>query len=153
NICQDYPQFRATFLSAYRMAVLGIAVPNIGDSGETGLVTNIQVDPEFMAKGFYYTKDPEIAIVTYRANVNSAQGLGRNIFLDDPDALGMEIQAIAEKAGPRPEGGSLMSGFGLASLESGIGPSGIALVSNYGRTIKHAHPDMLNFDLFAFGNW
>src|SRR5690606_12144560 len=23
----------------------------------------------------------------------------------------------------------------------------------YGRTIKHAHPDMLNFDLFAFGQW
>src|SRR5690606_34250806 len=153
NIFQDYPQFRATFLSAYRMAVLGIAVPNIGDSGETGLVTSKQVDPEFMAQGFYYTRDPEIAVAAYRANGNSALGLGRNIFLDDPDALGKEIQSIAETAGPRPEGGTLMSGFGLASLESGTGPSGMALISNYGRTIKHAHPDMLNFDLFAFGHW
>src|SRR5690606_37617235 len=74
-------------------------------------------------------------------------------LLDDPDALSKEIQAIAETAGPRPEGGTLMSGFGLASLEYGVGPSGIGLVSNYGRTIKHAHPDMLNFDLFAFGHW
>jgi len=46
-----------------------------------------------------------------------------------------------------------MSGFGLALLESGTGSAGIALVNNYGRTKMHAHPDLLNFDLFAFEHW
>lgn len=153
NIFKDYPQFRATFLAASRMAALGKAIPNIGDAGATGLVSNILVDPGFMAEGFHHTRDPEIAIAAYRANGNSAEGLGRNIYSADPDALSHEIEAIAKEAGPRPDGGHLMSGFGMALLESGTGTSGVALVSNYGRTIKHAHPDMLNFDLFAFGNW
>ena len=38
-------------------------------------------------------------------------------FHRDPEALGREIRQIGEKAGPRPEGGYLMSGFGLALLE------------------------------------
>jgi hypothetical protein len=153
NIFEDYPQFSATFLAAYRLAALGRAIPNIGDSGATGLVSGNLVDPDYMALGYYYTRDPEIAIAAYRANGNSAQGLGRNIYSQDPDALSDEIAAIAEKAGARPEGGYLMSGFGMALLECGTGAGGIALACNYGRTIKHAHPDILNFDLFAFGHW
>lgn len=153
DIFEDYPQFRATFLAAYRMAALGKAIPNIGDSGATGLVSNALVDPEFMATGYYYTRDPEIAIAAYRANENSAEGLGRNIYSADPDALSKEIQKIAEEADARPIGGYLMSGFGMALLESGIGESATALVSNYGRSIKHGHADLLNFDLFAFGQW
>jgi hypothetical protein len=41
--------------------------------------------------------------------------------------------------------------LGLALLENKNGASDIAIANNYGRTIKHSHPDMLNFDLFAFG--
>lgn len=152
HIFKEYPQFEAAFTTAYRMAALGIAMPNIGDSGATGLV-HTDIKPQFMALGYYYMHDPAIAIAAYRANGNSAKGLGRDIFAKDPDALSREIQSIAEKAGPRPEGGYLMSGFGLALLESGTGSTGTALAVNYGRTIKHAHPDMLNFDLFAFGHW
>ena len=153
SIFDDYPQFRASFLAAYRMAVLGKAIPNIGDSGAAGLVSNRLVDPELMVKGYFYTRDPELAVAAYRANGNSVEGLGRDIFSPAPEELGQEIKQIAEKAGPRPGGGYLMTGFGMALLESGAGDSGTALVSNYGRTIKHAHPDMLNFDLFAFGQW
>lgn len=153
NIFADYPQFRAAFLAAYRMAALGVAIPNIGDSGATGLVTTNLVDPGFMALGYYFTRDPEIAIAAYRANGNSAAGLGRDIYSADPDALSREIGEIGSKAGPRPQGGYLMSGFGLALLEVGTGSHSVALACNYGRTGMHAHPDMLNYDLFAFGNW
>src|SRR5690606_28056029 len=76
-----------------------------------------------------------------------------DVFSEDPETTSQEIQRIGENAGPRPEGGYLMSGFGLALLESGTGASGIAIANNYGRTKMHAHPDMLNFDLFAFGHW
>jgi hypothetical protein len=29
----------------------------------------------------------------------------------------------------------------------------VAIANNYGRTIMHAHPDLMNFDLLAFGKW
>jgi hypothetical protein len=153
NIFRDFPQFRAAFTVAYNMAALGVAIPNIGDYGSTGLLSMQQADPAFMAIGYKYTRDPKIAIACYRANGNSAKGLALDIYSRDPEAVNLEIQRIGENAGPRPEGGYLMSGFGLALLESGTGLSGIALANNYGRTKMHAHPDLLNFDLFAFGHW
>ena len=153
NIIKEFPQFNTTFLTAYRMAVLGIAIPNLGDSGTTGLVSNAYADPNFITKGYVFTRDPEFAKAAYIANKNSADKLGRNIFSADPDAISKEIQKIGESAGQRAEGGYLMSGFGLALLENGRGNSGVAIANNYGRTIMHAHPDLLNFDLLAFGKW
>lgn len=153
DIFRDFPQFKNAYTAAYRMAVLGKAIPNIGDAGSTGLVSMSAVDPEFMALGYRYTKDPAIAVAAYRANGNTAKGLGIDIFSKDPEATNREIQQIGEKAGPRPAIGYLMSGFGLAVLESGRGNNGIALAANYGRTKMHAHRDMLNFDLFAFQHW
>lgn len=153
NIFKEFPQFSATYLLAYRWAALGKAIPNIGDTGATGLVATHELSVQYMAKGFRFTKNPDIALAVYRANGNSAIGLGRDIYTADPDSLSRVIQKIAEKEGPRPVKGYLMSGFGLALLESGNQQSGVALADNYGRTIKHAHPDMLNFDLFAFNHW
>ncbi|WP_300600580.1 heparinase II/III family protein [Niabella sp.] len=153
NILRDFPQFKKAYTVAYRMGVLGKAIPNIGDAGSTGLVSMSTASPQFMAEGYLYTRDPEIAIAAYRANGYSAKGLGLDIFSEDPEAINKEIQKLGAAAGPRPIGGYLMSGFGLAVLESGNGASGIALANNYGRTIHHAHSDMLNFDLFAFGHW
>lgn len=152
NILKEFPQYAATFIAAYRMSALGKALPNIGDAGSTGFVGNY-IDPKFIAKGYTYTGDPEYAKAAYRGNKFSAEGLERDIFAKDPDRIPEEIRKIGENAGPRPIGGYLMSGFGLAILESGKGASEVALTSNYGRTMKHAHPDMLNFELFAFGNW
>ncbi|MGJ7029644.1 heparinase II/III domain-containing protein [Niabella hirudinis] len=153
NIFRDFPQFRNVYTVAYRMAVLGKAIPNIGDAGSTGLVGTPNVNPQFMAEGYQYTRDPEIAVAAYRANGYSAKGLGLDIFSENPEAINKEIQKLGAAAGPRPTGGYQMSGFGLAVLESGKGSSAIALANNYGRTIHHAHADMLNFDLFAFGHW
>jgi hypothetical protein len=153
DIFRDFPQFKAFFSVGYRMAALGIAVPNIGDNGTTGLVSKQPANPELMAIGYIYTRDPAIAIAAYRSNGNSAKGLGIDIFSKNPEAVNHEIQRIGEQAGLRPVGGYLMSGFGLAFLESGTSSSGIALANNYGRTKMHAHRDLLNFDLFAFGHW
>lgn len=152
NILRDFPQFAQAYTVLYRMAVLGFATPNIGDSGSTGSL-GFNVNPGFMANGFRYSHDPDIAVAAYRANGNSAEGLGHDIFARDPEAIAREIEKIGKKAGPRPEGGYLMNGFGLATLESGTGKTGIAIADNFGRTKMHAHPDLLNFDLLAFGHW
>ncbi|MGV3510083.1 MAG: heparinase II/III domain-containing protein [Sphingobacteriaceae bacterium] len=153
NIFREFPQFSVTFIAAYRMAALGIAIPNIGDSGSTGLVSAGMVNPNFIAKGYLFTRDEEMAIAAYRANGNSSSNLGRNIYSKDPEALSEEIKRVAENADKQPEGGRILSGFGLAFLEAGRGSNGYSIALNYGRTMKHAHPDLLNFDLLAFGKW
>ena len=153
NIIRDFPQFKAVFTAAYRMAALGQAIPNLGDAGSTGLVSNSDVRADFMALGYRFTRDTAIALAAYRANGNSAEGLGYDIYAQQPELMHQEILRIGRQAGPRPIAGCLMSGFGLALLESDETESGVALVGNYGRTIHHAHRDALNFDLFAFGHW
>ncbi len=154
DLMADFPQLRATFGFAARLAVLGRAVPNLGDSGSTGLVSSAPANAQSCAEGFRITRDPSLATMAYRLNGNSAQGLARDIFASEPDALAGEIAHIAEAAGPRPVGGGLMTGFGLASLETGRSTAdGFAIALNYGRTTRHGHADLLNFDLFAFGKW
>lgn len=153
DILKDFPQFRAYFTAAYCMAALGVATPNLGDTGSTGSVGRVAVNPAVMAMGYRFTKDPEIAVATYRANNNSAVGLVRDLSLADPEALANEIESVAKSAGPRPSGSSLMTGFGLATVETGTGDNAMALCCNYGRTLYHAHKDQLNFDLFACGHW
>ena len=153
NIIKDFPQFKAAFTVAYRMAAQGKAIPNSGDNGAPGLVSNRLASPDFMAKGYLYTKDSAIAIAAYRANGYSAKGLGFDIFSVNPEAGNREIRQYGEKAGPRPIGGYLMSGFGLALLEAQTGANSIALAGSYGRTKMHGHRDLLNFDLFAYNSW
>lgn len=153
DIFAEYPQFSATFMAAYRMSVLGLSIPNTGDAGATGVVSNGYIDPDFIALGYFYTRDPQMAVAAYRANGNSVKGLGTDIYSKDPELLSREISSIVEKNQSGDGRSGLMTGFGLASLEVGKGKSGIALAGSFGRTIKHAHPDLLNFDLLAFGNW
>ncbi|MDQ3441874.1 MAG: heparinase, partial [Planctomycetota bacterium] len=68
NLYRDFPHFRATFTAAYRICALGVATPNIGDSGATGSVGRAAVDPNYIADGFRYTREPAMAIAAYRAN-------------------------------------------------------------------------------------
>lgn len=153
DLFAEYPQLRASYLAPGRMAALGVAVPNLGDTGATGLVTREPADPAFCAAGFAATGDPALAVAAYRANGNSTTGLGHDIFRADPEEFSARISRLADAAGPRQVGGELMDGYGLARLESGPPDQGVALVANYGRTTHHAHADTLNFDLFAFGHW
>ncbi|MCX6954541.1 MAG: heparinase II/III family protein [Verrucomicrobia bacterium] len=150
-----FPAFRSIFDATLRMAVLDRAVPNLGDSGVTGSVSAAPMTAEFIALGYRLTRDPGLAGAAWRANGSTAKGLGRDIFAADPEALGREIERVAATAASRtrPPGGELMTGFGLALLESGQGPDGVGLAVNYGRTLNHAHLDQLNFDLFAHGHW
>lgn len=154
NIFKDFPQFRAAYLAPWRMAALGIATPNIGDTGSTGSIGRVGLKPDMIATGYKFTKDPELAVAAYRANGNRPDGIGRDIFSKDPDSLAKEIEAAAKGAGPRPVASSLMTGYDLAILESPAGRKpGTAVTMNFGRTSHHAHPDQLNIDVLAFGNW
>ena len=153
DIFRDFPQMRAAFTTACRMSVLGKAIPNIGDAGSTGAVINGYCNPQFITRGYSIYGDSSLAIAAYRANANSAGNLGYDIFSKDPEAIAKEIESIATMAGPRPVKGQLMNGYGLAILETGNENAATGLASNFGRSIYHAHPDILNFDLMAFDRW
>jgi len=153
DVFREYPQLRRTFTAAARTAALGYAVPNLGDTGATGLISSSPISPTFIAKGFRYTGDPDAAVAAWRANGNSARGLGRDLFAADPEAVNREIERLGARAGPRPAEGDLLTGFGLALLESGRPDANFSLVCNYGRTVHHGHLDQLNFDLLGFGCW
>ncbi|MFQ6098821.1 MAG: heparinase II/III family protein, partial [Armatimonadota bacterium] len=152
DIYRDFPQFKQTFTAGWRIAVLGFATPNIGDSGACGTTGLVGCDPNFIARGYRYLKDPAVALAAYRANRNSAEGLGRNIFDADPDRIPREIEAIANRAVGSPDStGHNMAGYGLASIEFGSGRDGKAIWCYYGRNGGHGHPDRLNIGVYAFG--
>ncbi len=153
DLFREFPQLRQALTAASRTAALGVAVPNLGDTGATGLVSRFPISAEFIAKGFRYTRDPEVAVAAWRANGNSARGLGRDLYAADPEAATREIERLGAAAGPRPVGSELLPGFGLALLETGTPGGAFALACNYGRTVHHGHLDQLNFDLLAFDHW
>ncbi len=152
DIYRDYPQFAKTFTAGYNLVVLGLSTPNIGDTGSTGSLGKIAADAEFIARGYRFLRDPEIAVAAYRANGNSGLGLQRNIFDADPEALGREIEEIGAAAGPVADtGGFNRAGYGLMSLERGTGVGGTALWMYYGRSFGHGHADRLNVGLYGYG--
>jgi len=152
DIYRDYPQFARTFTAGYNLVVLGLSTPNIGDCGSTGSMGRVAAAPDFIARGYRYLRDPEIASAAYRANGDSGKGLQRGIFDEDPDAIAREIEEIgAAAAADGGEGGFNRAGYGLMSLESGTGEDGTALWMFYGRSFGHGHHDRLNIGLYAFG--
>jgi hypothetical protein len=153
DLYRDYPTFRASLTAGWRMAALGTATPNIGDTGATGLLQRPGVYLEAMAAAYRHSRDPQVASAAWRANGNSSKGLGLDIYSADPEALNREIERVGGGLGHRPVGGSLMSGFGLATIEVGSRSSAFALCCSYGRTSHHGHCDQLNFDLLGFGAW
>jgi oligo-alginate lyase len=152
NLYAELPVFRRLFTSGWRMSVLDWTVPNIGDTGATGLISRVASDPQSVLRPFKHAGDPEGAIAAYELNGNKAEGLGKDVYAGDPEAMERRIAEVArEHAGKRRAGGRHLAGYGLASLEAGTGPEGRAVWLYYGRNTGHGHRDRLNFGIYAFG--
>ncbi|MCD6361800.1 MAG: heparinase, partial [Armatimonadetes bacterium] len=152
DIYRDYPTFKKTFTAGHNLVVLGLSTPNIGDCGSTGSMGKIAADPRFIARGYRYLRDPEIALAVWRANGNSVKGLQPDIWAEDPDAYIREIEQIGQAAAAAGAGGGFnRAGYGLMSLERGEGRTGVALWMFYGRSFGHGHHDRLNIGLYGFG--
>lgn len=152
DIYRDYPTFKKTFTAGYNLVVLGLATPNIGDSGATGSLGKVACDPNFIARGYRYLRDPEIALAAWRANGDSVAALKPDIWAEDPEAYIREIEAIGQAAPPAgARGGFNRTGYGLMALERGYGKEGVGLWLYYGRNWGHGHLDRLNIGLYGFG--
>jgi len=156
DIYRDLPPFKATVTAPWRMLVLGYTTPNIGDSGGCGSIQRVGVNADTMARRYRYTHDPMAALAAWYANGESAEGLGRDIFSADPDAISNEIAAIAEQYREQGNpfiGGTNRTGYRMASLEYGWGREGTGLWMYYGDSAggNHGHRDRLNFDIIYRG--
>ncbi len=152
DIYRDFPQFKQTITAGWRLGVLAAFTPNIGDCGSCGSRSLICASPEFLVRGYRYLKDPQLALMAVRASKGRYQGLGRDIFAEDPDWIEKAIARIAEQHGTVAEiAGENLSGYGLVSVEFGPPNTGHGLWMYYGRNFGHGHRDRLNFGLSAFG--
>jgi len=152
DIYRDFPQFAKTFTAGSRITILDYDTPSIGDTGATGDIGKVQSSPEFMVRGYRYLGDPQIALAAYRANGDSAAGLGRSIFDEDPDRISREVAQIAAQTGAASGlGPHHMSGYGFLTLEFGQRKTGTGLFMYYGRNGGHGHKDRLNIGLYGFG--
>ena len=149
DIYRDFPQFTKTFTAGSRITILNYDTPSIGDAGATGSIGKTQCSPHFIVRGYRYLRDPEIALAAYRANGNSAKGLGRSVSDADPEEIEREIEAIAEEhgAGAGSLGPHHMAGYGFLTLESGEGRDGTGVYMYYGRNGGHGHLDRLNIGI------
>ncbi len=150
NILRDFPQFARAYSAAWRLCVLGMATPNIGDTGATGTIVRNSCNPRTFAAGYDLVRDPDTAKAAFQTNGDSAEGLRGDILSAEPGDLAGEISEAA-KTGQASEGSRNLAGFGLASLEHGRGTDGQALWMYYGRMDRHGHADRLNIGLYAFG--
>lgn len=153
DILKEFPQFRASFGIGCKMMVAGKSIPNQGDSGATGLIDDNLCNPKFTALGYWLYKDPALAVEAYKANRRSGKNLYAPLYASSPETLGREIDAIGRKNGGAAARSRLLGGYGYAVLETGNAKNPTGVVINYGRSLYHAHPDQLNFDLFGFGRW
>jgi hypothetical protein len=151
SLFAEFPQLRNSFTAGWRMCVLGMQTPNIGDSGATGKMDKMQCDAKWIAKGFHYYQDPLIARAAYEANGNKGKGLLRDILSANPDAEAQSLAAAAASSTGPVAGSVNMPGFGLAKFEFGKGAKGSALWCYYGRNGGHGHRDQFNFSLYGFG--
>ena len=160
DLYREFPKMRAITTGPWNLAILGYAVPNIGDSGQTGLTDAASIveggaGPSLPMRGYRRLKDPKNALAAYYANRENMDGLGRDIYGSDPNGLGKEVARIVAGRNANPfRGGRNRAGYGLASVEFGWGKPGIALWMYYGDNFgvgNHGHRDRLNLGLYYKG--
>ena len=155
SLYRDFPRFKHGFLVPWRLPVLDIATPNIGDVGQTGKLGIVKApDADAVAEAFRATGDERLALAAWWSNGYKATGLGRSVLDAEPDALAQAIEAVVNKASTnasRPPAPHLMAAYGLARLETGYQKSGTGFSLYFGRNAGHGHRDRLNYSLYAFG--
>ena len=120
DIYRDFPMFKKTIRAGWDLGILGVNTPNIGDAGSCGSRGLVMASPHFLVRGYKYLKDPELALLAVHANGGKYEGLGRDIYAEDPDWVANDIEALLEERGMQARvDGENLSGYGLVSAEFG----------------------------------
>jgi len=145
----DDPKYRQMYDFPINDSLIGRIYPGAGDTGQRLAPVPWSPNQLFpMRPGDYIdvykaTRDPRFAQAIYgpEGKVPSA--------LKDPE-LRAEVERIGREMGWQVDlKSNILDGFGHAILRSGEGDGQRALWVRYGRSIQHAHPDMLTMGFEA----
>ncbi|MCE5219603.1 hypothetical protein LLH03_21485 [bacterium] len=143
------PKFRRLYDFPLDDSLIGRTYPSAGDTGGAGRPSipapqqGYPLVPGSFAEIFSLTRDPKFAQALWgpKGEVPSQ--------VQDP-ALRAEVEKVGKERGWQVQQTSdILDGFGHAILRSGTGDRQRALWMRYGRTLQHAHPDMLTMGFEA----
>lgn len=146
----DDPKYRQMYDFPINDSLIGRIYPGAGDTSQPLKADPWRHNQIFPMRQRDYidiyrqTRDPRYAQAIY--------GPGGNIpaELDDPE-LRAEVERIGREQGWQVRlKSNVLDGFGHAILRSGEGDYQRALWVRYGRSVQHAHPDMLTMGFEAF---
>ncbi|MHC4677237.1 MAG: hypothetical protein ACYTEK_00920 [Planctomycetota bacterium] len=142
------PKFRQIYEFPVNNSLIGRTYPSTGDCGSPG------TDPWPLQEGFPLSREEFVEVFRRTRDRRFAQVLGGPdgkipVALHEPE-LRAEVEKIGRERGWQVTTRSnICDGFGHAFLRSGEGHRQRALWLRYGRTLQHAHSDMLTFGLEA----
>ncbi|MGW5363386.1 heparinase II/III domain-containing protein [Actinopolymorpha pittospori] len=146
----EHPKFRKMFQGMHPLVMLGAYVPQIGDTGSTGMPGLFGSPNEF----FYFFEKfglPEYAQMAYLMNGNSADNLYGNLFSPDVPGIQQRIRDVIAEHGTWQPPSDNLTGYGLAMLRDGTGSKARDLWVYYGRSTGHGDLDALNLGMHGFG--
>jgi hypothetical protein len=152
DVYRDYPMFKRTITAGWRLGVLQTMTPQVGDYAACGTRRMVAADPEFIVRGYGYFRDPDIGLIAVQANGGSTEGLGRDIFAEDPDWIEKDLARLKEThTSEIAVSGSNRTGYGLVSVEFPPRDTGQAIWMYYGLNTGAGHKCALMFGYEAYG--
>ncbi|GIP32497.1 heparinase II/III family protein [Paenibacillus sp. J2TS4] len=112
-------KFRKMFSAMYPLTMLERYTPSIGDTAAAGNPVHV-LDLAQMIRAYEVYRDPIYAQLAYFLNNYRASGIHSDVFTENPEQIGQDLEAIIEEYGPLDLGSTNLSGFGFAGLRDGI---------------------------------
>lgn len=154
-------KFLKMFKSMFPLTLSRRTTAQIGDYGATGKNAFV-MNATSLLKGYYYSKDPEIAQFIYMMNGNKVDGLHGDTMMANPESIQQDILDVIKKYGEYDmDRSQQLAGYGFSILRDGsYFPSAVQnqIVDTqrdfwfyYGGAKSHKHMDVLNLGIEAYG--
>src|SRR5690606_17175525 len=145
----EHPKYAKMFQTRYTLAMTDRALPEIGDTGQTGKQGLTGSSHDHVA-AFERFGTKEYAQLAYALGGGKIEDLYSDVFALDVAGTQERIRKIIEEHGPLQRPAENLTGFGLAALRTGKGDDQRGAWVYYGRTRGHGHLDALNLGYFGF---
>lgn len=108
-------KFRKMFSAMYPLTMLERYTPSIGDTAAAGNPVHV-LDLAQMIRAYEVYREPIFAQLAYFLNNYRASGIHGDVFTENPEQIGKDIEAVIAEIGPLDLESTNLSGFGYAGL-------------------------------------
>lgn len=112
-------KFRKMFSAMYPLTMLERYTPSIGDTAAAGNPVHV-LDLAQMIRAYEVYREPIFAQLAYFLNNYRASGIHGDVFTENPEQIGKDIEAVIAEIGPLDLESTNLSGFGYAGLRDGF---------------------------------